>query len=152
MYMLGESEIVKRPKYGGRKPGSPNLTTAEIREVITKFAGANSGKLTRWLSEIEKQDGPKAALEAYVRVLEFALPKRSSMEVTGGLTLDLTAILARAQQTGLAGLDSPPAPLYIEHDPAKYEVADAAYTKERQAKLEQELSIPYDPTELDGSE
>ncbi len=142
MYMESLNTLPKRPQpRGGSRKGRPNHTTAEIREVITQFAGNNSARLSRWLTEIEAQDGPKAALDAYVKVLEFALPKRAAVDLQGGATINILAILDRAQQTGLDGLLQAQAPTYIEHDPAKYAEADAAY-RERQLA---ELDKPFDP-------
>jgi hypothetical protein len=145
MYMEAVSKLEKRPKTGGRAKGVRNHTTAEIREVITQFAGNNSARLSRWLTEIEAQDGPKAALDAYVKVLEFALPKRAAIDLQGGPTINILAILDRARQTGLDGLLQASEPVYIEHDPAKFAEAEARYQAEQKAKLEQELSAPYDP-------
>ncbi len=65
---------------GGRKAGTPNEATAEVREAIAAFAKANASHIGEWLSEI---DDPAKRLELYLRALEYHIPKLGRTEVTG---------------------------------------------------------------------
>ena len=62
-----------RPGQGKRGPGK--LTVA-ARAALAAFADGNAWRLQGWLDAIEASDGPAAALAAYCRLLEFAVPVR----------------------------------------------------------------------------
>lgn len=61
----------------GRAPGVPNKATRAVREVMAEFAQMNAEAATRKLNEIED---PKDWLDAYLKALEFALPKLARVE------------------------------------------------------------------------
>lgn len=65
----------------GRPAGSPNRATAEMREALSDLAVANTPKLQEWLDRVAKHN-PKAALEIYVKLVEFVVPRlaRHSVE------------------------------------------------------------------------
>lgn len=58
----------------GRPPGSPNRATAEAREAFAALVEANQPRLQEWLDRVA-ESSPKAALELYLRLAEFVLPK-----------------------------------------------------------------------------
>jgi len=58
----------------GRPVGTPNRITTEMREVLAAFATDNAPKLQGWLDRVARTN-PKAALDIYVRTLEFVVPK-----------------------------------------------------------------------------
>lgn len=70
-------------KYGGRVAGTPNRTTANGREAIARFVDGNALRLQKWLDEIYLKDGPKAAWDCVVDVLEYHVPKLARTELTG---------------------------------------------------------------------
>lgn len=72
----------KRPG-AGRKKGVPNKATTNARTAIAKLADANAPKLNKWLNEVYKNDGPKAALDVYVKLIEYCVPKLARQEVVG---------------------------------------------------------------------
>lgn len=74
---------MKGEKTGGRQAGTPNKATAHAREAIARFVDGNADKLQGWLDEIAEQDGPKAAYQCFMDVVEYHVPKLARTEVTG---------------------------------------------------------------------
>lgn len=64
----------------GRKRGTVNHTTRQVREVIAAFAEANAEKMHQKLNQIED---PKDWLDCYLRAIEYHIPKLGRTEVTG---------------------------------------------------------------------
>ena len=58
----------------GRPAGSPNRVTTEVREALSDLVVGNVPRLQEWLDRLAKHN-PKAALEIYVKLLEFVVPK-----------------------------------------------------------------------------
>src|SRR5215472_3429996 len=73
--------MINRQKTGGRAKGTPNKVTAEVRAGIAAFAEANVGKLQSWLDAVAEKD-PARALDLFVRLLEYHVPKLARTEVT----------------------------------------------------------------------
>jgi hypothetical protein len=73
------------PKTGGRRPGSPNRTTALAREAIAQFVDANVPRLQGWLDDIaaDPKHGPLAAFKCVQELLEYHIPKLQRTELTG---------------------------------------------------------------------
>ena len=67
-----------RPGQGKRGPGK---VTVAARAALAAFADGNAWRLQGWLDAIEASDGPAAALAAYCRLLEFAVPKAARQEL-----------------------------------------------------------------------
>lgn len=67
----------------GRPAGSHNRATTEVREALADLTVANIPKLQEWLDRVAKHN-PKAALEIYVKLAEFVLPRlaRHSLETS----------------------------------------------------------------------
>ena len=70
----------KRPGQGKRGPGK---ITLKGREALAAIIEGNILKVQNWLDDIERQDGAKAALEAYTKLIEFAIPRLARHEVMG---------------------------------------------------------------------
>lgn len=64
----------------GRKKGTPNKLTRDVREAIAAFAEANVGRLQHWLDAIAANDPAKAA-DLFTRLLEYHVPKLARAEV-----------------------------------------------------------------------
>ena len=143
---MGTGDKVEKRAAGGSRKGIPNKATKDVREAIARFARANVENLGAWLDRVAADD-PGKAIDLYLRAIEYHLPKMRQLDINGagGATINILAILDRAKQTGLDGLLAQSEPVYIEHDPSRFAEAEASYQKERQAKLEQELSAPFDP-------
>ena len=69
-------------RLGQGKRGLGRVTT-QTREAISAFADGNAHRLQSWLDEIHANDGAGAALAAYTRLLEYAVPKQARTELAG---------------------------------------------------------------------
>lgn len=67
-------------KTGGRQKGTPNRATADVREVIAAFAKANAPLMHEKLNGIED---PAKWMDAYLRAIEYHIPKLGRTELTG---------------------------------------------------------------------
>jgi len=66
----------------GRPKGSPNKSTAAVREAIAKMAEMNAPRFAMWLDEVA-QKSPEKACDIYLRAIEYHIPKLARTEVTG---------------------------------------------------------------------
>ena len=69
-------------KYGGRKKGTVNKATADVRSTIALIAERNVTQLERWMEAIAKDDPNKAA-DLFLRMIEYHIPKLQRSELTG---------------------------------------------------------------------
>ena len=69
-----------RGRLGGRKPGTPNNTTREMRELMMKFAVDNYNDFVASYMGIESQ---KERAEVYLKAVRYVLPQLASVELTG---------------------------------------------------------------------
>lgn len=51
--------------------------------MVALAISGNSRKLNRWMREIERRDGPRAAMQMWLQLAEFALPKLGRLEHVG---------------------------------------------------------------------
>jgi hypothetical protein len=70
----------------GRKKGSPNKSTKEIREAYQAFVESNVDEFQNWLAQIED---PARRFEIILKISDFFLPKMTRTEVTGADGEDL---------------------------------------------------------------
>ena len=70
----------KRPNQG--KHGPPRASMA-AREAIARFVDGNTGKLQEWLDQIAEQEGPKAAYQCFIALLDYHVPKLARQEHVG---------------------------------------------------------------------
>jgi hypothetical protein len=75
----GGDENINR---AGRKPGSQNRATKQIREAYQKLTEDNLDNMTIWLSQIASED-PAKAMDMMLRLSEYIIPKLARQEVTG---------------------------------------------------------------------
>ena len=73
---------------GGRPKGSPNKSTAAVREAIAVFAEGNAHKLQQWLDDVAMGAGgnrpdPAKAADLYLRAIEYHIPKLARTELAG---------------------------------------------------------------------
>lgn len=74
----------KKGEYrGGRKKGTPNRSTAELREMLTMVVNKEFDNLEETLSKIEKENGPKARFDSFMKIVDFSLPKLKGIEFKG---------------------------------------------------------------------
>lgn len=89
--------VTSRKKAGGRQTGTPNKATQNAREAIARFVDGNAHQLEGWLQQIARnpKQGPKAAFDAFMAVVEYHVPKLARTELTGKDGSDLTIELVR---------------------------------------------------------
>lgn len=71
-----------RPANAGRRPGSPNKITRDIRATITLLSQRNVGELEALIDRVAKKD-PARAADLHIKILEFNIPKLQRTEMTG---------------------------------------------------------------------
>ena len=76
----------KRPNQGKRGPSN---ATKNAREAIASFVEGNLDRLNGWLDRIEEDDGPKAAWQCFMDVVEYHIPKlaRTETSINGRLEI-----------------------------------------------------------------
>lgn len=97
-------------KRAQRRASMPDALTAEqlrktavgrMRWTITQIIEDNSGRVQEWIDLVAWIDGPKDALEMYIKLLEYAVPKLSRAVVSvedGGKTQKAELTMAELQQ------------------------------------------------------
>lgn len=68
-------------KFGGRKKGTPNKLTTDIREAYKQILVNNLSNIDRWLNETAKKS-PDKALQLMIRISEFVVPKLQNTTLT----------------------------------------------------------------------
>ena len=71
-----------RAKGAGRKKGTPNKLTADVRTTIALIAERKILEVEGWLERVQKRD-PDRAIDLYLKMIEFHVPKLQRTEVTG---------------------------------------------------------------------
>jgi hypothetical protein len=66
----------------GRPKGTPNKSTAIVREAIANLLERNAPNMDRWLNEVAQED-PYKALDLMNKLSEYHIPKLARTEVTG---------------------------------------------------------------------
>jgi len=69
-----------KPSGSGRQKGTPNRSTADVREVIAAFAKANAELMHEKLNAIKD---PAKWMDSYLRAIEYHIPKLGRQELTG---------------------------------------------------------------------
>jgi len=57
------------------------VSTGRVRFALSQLAQNNVTRVQEWLDAIALVDGPKAALELYLKMIEYSVPKLSRTEV-----------------------------------------------------------------------
>lgn len=71
-------------KVGGRRKGTPNKATRDVRAAIALIAQDNIDRVSAWLSEIED---PAKRLGLFLDLCEYHIPKLARTEVSA--TMDV---------------------------------------------------------------
>lgn len=77
----------------GRPKGTPNKTTAAVREVIARFADEMAPSFCQWIKETAAAGNPEKAADLYLKALEYHIPKlqRSTIEGPDGGPVQVSA-------------------------------------------------------------
>lgn len=93
-----------------RRKNLPDALTSEqlrrtavtrMRWSLTQLIEDNADSVQGWIEDVVWTDGPKAALEIYIKLLEFAVPKLSRAEVSvedGGKTRTAQLTMEQLQE------------------------------------------------------
>ena len=57
------------------------VSTGRVRYALSQLAQNNVERIQEWLDAVALVDGPKAALELFLKMLEYSIPKLSRTEV-----------------------------------------------------------------------
>jgi hypothetical protein len=70
-------QITRKPPNAGkgRVKGTPNVATKNARLAIAAFVEGNAARLNHLLDEIERREGPRAAWECVMRLVERHMPR-----------------------------------------------------------------------------
>lgn len=91
-------------KTGGRKKGTPNVITRDLREVVRELVEGNAERIRQDLEALD----PKERVNAWLKLTEFVLPKLRRVETTYDLSnlapeeIDRLFDRATAQTNGTA--------------------------------------------------
>jgi len=69
-------------KLGGRKVGSLNRSTEQAKLAIARLANQGLNNITEDFEKIRKEN-PIEAAKLYLKLLEYIVPKKSSIDITG---------------------------------------------------------------------
>ena len=72
----------------GRKKGSANKYTKQVKEAMGMLLEGNLDNLSIWLAQIAADD-PAKAMDIVIRLSERFVPKLSQQQITGGDGEDL---------------------------------------------------------------
>ena len=85
MAFRGGDENINRD---GRKKGTLNKNTKQIREAYQKLTEENLENMSHWLAAIAADD-PAKAMDLMLRLSEYIIPKLARQEITGNDGEDL---------------------------------------------------------------
>ena len=77
---MGKFEVGN--KLGGRKPGALNRSTEQAKLTIARLANRGLDNIMEDFDKIRKEN-PTEAAKLYLKLLEYIVPKKSSMEISG---------------------------------------------------------------------
>jgi len=91
-------------KLGGRKPGSLNRSTEQAKLAIARLANEGIDVLREDIEKIRKSD-PLEAAKLYIRLLEFIVPKKASVEMKAEIDQRIHQITVNINKSGSNGID-----------------------------------------------
>lgn len=86
-------------KLGGRKPGALNRSTEQAKLTIARLANRGLDNITEDFEKIRSQD-PLEAAKLYLKLLEYIVPKKASMEISGQLDQRIHQISININKSG----------------------------------------------------
>jgi len=88
---------------GGRKKGTPNKATTDMREALARLAEANIPKLQKWLNAVKD---PAKRFSLFLDLCEYHLPRLARTELTGLDGAALEVRIVRFSDTTSEPVDS----------------------------------------------
>lgn len=86
-------------KLGGRKPGALNRSTEQAKLAIARLANQGLNNITEDFERIRKEN-PIEAAKLYLKLLEYIVPKKQAMEITGEIDHRIQQISININRTG----------------------------------------------------
>ena len=86
-------------KLGGRKPGSLNRSTEQAKLTIARLANRGLDNIMEDFDKIRK-DNPTEAAKLYLKLLEYIVPKKSAVEITGEIDHRIQQVSININRTG----------------------------------------------------
>ena len=74
-------------KLGGRKVGSLNRSTEQVKLTISRAVNNTLDTISKDLEEIKKRN-PEKAIELALKLLEYTMPKLKSVDITGTMEVN----------------------------------------------------------------
>jgi len=92
-----------KKKEGGRQKGTPNKTTAQIKDMITALVG---NQMEKWPAVIDKmmKEDPAEAMKITGRLIDYVLPKQTKIDLEGELRHKIEKITVEIK-TGTNGTE-----------------------------------------------
>jgi hypothetical protein len=94
---MGKFEVGN--KMGGRKPGSLNRSTEQAKLTIARLANRGLDNIMEDFDKIRKES-PVEAAKLYLKLLEYIVPKKSSMEISGEIDHRIQQVSININRTG----------------------------------------------------
>lgn len=83
----------------GRPVGAINRSTEQAKLTIARLANRGLDNITEDFDKIRKEN-PIEAAKLYLRLLEYIVPKKASMEISGQLDQRIQQISINVNRTG----------------------------------------------------
>jgi hypothetical protein len=82
-----------KPKTGGKKKGTPNKATTEIKVAYKNLIENNLDNISTWLEQVAEKN-PDRALSILIDLSEFVVPKlaRTEMKHEGEMEINIPVI------------------------------------------------------------
>jgi hypothetical protein len=81
------AKFEKGNKLGGRKPGSLNRSTEEMKLTIARAVNNTLSTIQSDLLEIKKKN-PEKAMELAMKLMEYTIPKMKSIDINGAVEVN----------------------------------------------------------------
>jgi hypothetical protein len=94
---MGKFEVGN--KLGGRKPGSLNRSTEQAKLTIARLANRGLDNIMEDFDKIRK-DNPAEAAKLYLKLLEYIVPKKSAVEISGEIDHRIQQVSVNINRTG----------------------------------------------------
>lgn len=93
-------------KKGGRQKGTPNKTTAQIKEMITELVG---NQMEKWPVVIDKmmKNDPAEAMKITGKLIDYVLPKQTKIDLEGELKHKVEKIVIEIKKSTDNGTTHP---------------------------------------------
>lgn len=91
--------FAKGNKLGGRKLGALNKSTEQAKLAVARLANSGLDALREDLEKIRKTD-PIEAAKLYMRLLEYIVPKKASVEMKAEIDQRIQQITVNINKSG----------------------------------------------------